>query len=124
MQNHARPRVLVADDERVIADTLAIILGKNGFDAIAVYDGEEAVNKARLWNPDLLISDVVMPRLSGVDAAIRIRAELVSCRVLLFSGMAATSDLLRDARIRGHEFEVISKPVQPEALLERLEVLV
>lgn len=124
MQTDAQPRVLVADDERVIAETLTMIFRKNGFDAAAVYDGEEAVSKARIWRPDLFVSDVMMPRLSGIEAAIRIRAELASCRVLLFSGMAVTSDLLHEAGIEGHDFEVLAKPIQPEVLLERLEVLV
>ncbi|MGB6130460.1 MAG: response regulator [Acidobacteriaceae bacterium] len=123
MRTVTRPRVLVADDERVIAETLTIILRKSGFDAASAFDGEEAVAKARSWKPDPFLSDVMMPRLGGIEAARQIRAELSSCRVLLFSGMAATSDLLSEAGAQGHDFEVLAKPVQPEALLERLEVL-
>ena len=52
-----KPKVLVADDERVIADTLAIILNQSGFDATAVYNGEKAVEAARTLKPDMLISD-------------------------------------------------------------------
>ena len=118
-QDH-RPKVLVADDERVIADTLAVILNQSGFEAAAVYDGAEAVEKARTWGPDLLVSDVVMPELSGIDAAIRICAMFPGCRVLLFSGQAATADLLADARISGHNFEVLAKPIHPNELLAHL----
>ncbi|GGG91069.1 response regulator transcription factor [Silvibacterium dinghuense] len=116
----ARPKVLVADDERVIADTLAIILNQSGFEARAVYSGEKAVDAAREWAPDMLISDVIMTDLNGIDAAIKIRSFLPSCKILLFSGQAATADLLDRARVQGHEFEILAKPVHPQDLLARL----
>jgi DNA-binding response OmpR family regulator len=115
-----KPKVLVADDERVIADTLAIILNQSGFEATAVYTGEKAVEVARTLQPDMLISDVIMTDLNGIDAAIRIREMLPGCKILLFSGQAATADLLDRARNQGHEFEILAKPVHPQDLLARL----
>jgi CheY-like chemotaxis protein len=115
-----KPKVLVADDERVIADTLAIILNQSGFDATAVYSGERAVETARTLSPDMLISDVIMTDLNGIDAAIRIRTMLPSCKILLFSGQASTADLLDRARAQGHEFEILAKPVHPQDLLAKL----
>jgi CheY-like chemotaxis protein len=115
-----KPKVLVADDERVIADTLAIILNQSGFEATAVYTGERAVEIARTLQPDMLISDVIMTDLNGIDAAIRIREMLPACKILLFSGQAATADLLDRARNQGHEFEILAKPVHPQDLLARL----
>jgi DNA-binding response OmpR family regulator len=116
----AKPRVLIADDERVIADTLAIILNQSGFEARAVYSGEKAVELAADFKPEMLISDVIMGGLSGVDAAIRIREVLPQVKILLFSGHAATSDLLGGARAKGLEFEILAKPVHPQDLLARL----
>jgi DNA-binding response OmpR family regulator len=118
--NHAKPRVLIADDERIIADTLAIILNQSGFDASAVYSGEAAVETARQLRPDMLISDVIMNDMNGIDAAIKIRTMLPSCKILLFSGQAATADLLDRARVQGHEFEILAKPVHPRDFLARL----
>jgi CheY-like chemotaxis protein len=118
--NGTKPKVLVADDEKVIADTLAIILNQNGYDASAVYTGTAAVEKAKATRPDLVISDVIMPDMNGIDAAIKIRGFLPSCKILLFSGQAATADLLEDARKRGHEFEILAKPVHPQDLLQKL----
>ena len=115
-----KPRVLVVDDERRIADTLAIILNQNGFDAMAVYTGTEAVERARDTRPDLIISDVIMPDMNGIEAAIRIRELLPGCKILLFSGQAATADLLEKARAQGHEFEILAKPVHPQDLLAKL----
>jgi CheY-like chemotaxis protein len=115
-----KPKVLVVDDERVIADTLAIILNQNGYDAAAVYTGTAAVERARSVRPDLIISDVIMPDVNGIDAAINIRKFLPGCKILLFSGQAATADLLESARDQGHEFEILAKPVHPQDLLANL----
>lgn len=120
MQDNNKPKVLVADDERVIADTLAIILNQSGFQATAVYSGEKAVEAAQSLQPDMLISDVIMNGLNGIDAAIKIRNILPSCKILLFSGQAATADLLDRARNQGHEFEILAKPVHPQDLLAKL----
>jgi CheY-like chemotaxis protein len=117
---NTKPKVLVVDDERVIADTLAIILNKAGFDASAVYTGTGAVERARSDRPDLIISDVIMPDMNGIEAAINIRAFLPGCKILLFSGQAATADLLESARAKGHDFEILAKPVHPQDLLAKL----
>jgi CheY-like chemotaxis protein len=119
-KNSAKPKVLVADDERVIADTLAIILNQSGFEATAVYSGEKAVEAAETLRPDMLISDVIMTDLNGIDAAIKIRELLPSCKILLFSGQAATADLLDRAKGQGHQFEILAKPVHPQDLLAKL----
>ena len=118
--NSSKPRVLVADDEQVIANTLAIILNQAGFEARAVYSGEKAIEALDSFKPDMLISDVIMPDLSGIDAAITVRRILPSCKILLFSGQAATADLLDKARSQGHEFEILAKPVHPQDLLAKL----
>jgi CheY-like chemotaxis protein len=117
-----RPRVLIADDERIIADTLGMILDQAGFEAATVYGGQKAVETARVFHPDVFLADVVMPGMSGIEAAIQIASMIPSCRVVLLSGQAATADLLRDARVRGHDFEILLKPVHPNQLLDRLRV--
>lgn len=117
-----KPKVLVADDEQVIANTLAMILIASNYDARAVYSGERAVEMARTFQPDVLISDVIMPGISGIEAAVEVLAMLPSCKILLFSGQAATADLLKKARAREYEFEVLSKPVHPKDLLARLQM--
>jgi CheY-like chemotaxis protein len=120
LENHAKPKVLIVDDEQVIADTLAMILDKSGFEVRSVYSGEKAVELAGTFEPDMLISDVIMFDLNGIEAAIRIRAFLPHIKILLFSGQAATADLLERARSQGYEFEILAKPVHPQDLLSRL----
>lgn len=113
-------KVLVADDEQVIANTLAIILNQAGFDARAVFSGEKAVEAIDSFRPDMLISDVIMTGMTGIEAAIVARSKLPKCKILLFSGQAATADLLEKARQQGHEFEILAKPVHPTDLLAKL----
>jgi CheY-like chemotaxis protein len=116
----SKPRVLVADDEQVIANTLAIILNQAGFEARAVFSGEKAVEILDTFQPDMLISDVIMTGMTGIEAAIITRQRLPKCKILLFSGQAATADLLEKARTQGHEFEILAKPVHPTDLLAKL----
>ena len=113
-------KVLVADDERTIANTLVAILNKAGFEAMAVYDGRAAVNAIISFRPDVLLSDVIMPEMSGIEAAVAILAICPDCRVVLFSGHGGTADLLQDAHAQGHRFEVMAKPFHPAAMLEML----
>jgi DNA-binding response OmpR family regulator len=120
MPETTKLKVLVADDEQVIANTLAIILNRAGFDARAVYSGEKLVEMAQSFEPDVLISDVVMSGTTGIEAAIEVLAKLPSCKILLFSERAATINLLERARVEGQTFEIITKPIHPNELLARL----
>jgi DNA-binding NtrC family response regulator len=122
--NRSSWRVFVVDDERVIATTLAAILQLNGFIADSFVRPFDALGAARVNPPDLLISDVVMPDISGVELAIQMKAICPDCKVLLFSGQAATADLLLAAREQGHDFRLLSKPVHPTELLAQVDKLV
>jgi CheY-like chemotaxis protein len=110
-------RVIVIDDETRISSTLVEILRGEGFEAVAASTGEEALGLARDFRPDVVLSDVIIPGLNGVEVGIQLRSMFPKCRVILFSGQAATLDLLKDARARGHEFEILAKPIKPAALL-------
>jgi CheY-like chemotaxis protein len=112
--------VLIVDDEKNIADTVALILQGAGYAAQAAYDGSVALAMTRDGPPDLILTDVLMPGMNGIDLAIAARRQFPSCQVLLFSGQAASADMLEDARLRGHDFEVLAKPIEPDDLLERI----
>jgi len=86
-----KPVVLVVDDERVIANS-----------------------------PELLLTDVAMPGMNGIDLAIAVRKAIPECRVLLFSGQATTAGLLADAHEAGHDFTTLQKPLHPKELLVRI----
>jgi DNA-binding response OmpR family regulator len=113
-------RVFVVDDEPIISTTMAMILRQEGFESHAFELPMEALRTSREIAPDLLVTDVNMPLLSGIELAIQVREYCPKCAVLLFSGVASTSDLLEKARSRGHNFEVLAKPVHPLELLDKI----
>ena len=112
-----RPRVLVVDDETAIADTTATILSMSGYAAMAAYDGNDALEISLVAPPHIVITDVVLPGMNGIELAITIRRVYPDCQILLFSGQASTVDLLAKAGRAGHHFTLLSKPLPPERLL-------
>ena len=113
-----RPRVLVVDDETVIADTVVEILCQGGYAATAAYDGNSALETALISPPELVITDVTLPGMNGIELAITIKRVYPECQVLLFSGRATTADLVAAASRAGHRFTLLEKPVPPNLLVE------
>jgi DNA-binding NtrC family response regulator len=87
---------------------------------MTAYHGESALEHDRTVHPDVLISYFVMPEMTGVELAIAVTETVPGCKVLLFSGQAATVDLLEKARHRGHDFTILTKPVHPTDMLRRI----
>jgi CheY-like chemotaxis protein len=116
-----RSKVLLVDDQKLIVDTLSEILENAGFEVVAAYDGWEALGAATRFRPDHLVTDVLMPRLNGVELAIAIRNIYPTVKILLFSGQAGISEILDDADRRGFRFEVLAKPVHPLKLIHYLK---
>jgi DNA-binding NtrC family response regulator len=117
-------RVFVVDDEEIIASSLAAILRLHGgLHAKSFSDPLAALEFSYLETPDLLITDLLMPQLSGVDLAIEMRRHCPDCKVLLFSGHAASTESLKAARAQGYAFEFLAKPVHPADLLAKIRDL-
>ena len=110
--------VFVVDDEPVIGSTLAVILNRSGYTAISFTN--HALKEAGISTPTLLISDVFMPQMTGVELAIQIRAIAPEVKLLLFSGQAATSNLLEEAKMSGYDFTLLSKPIHPADLFKAI----
>ena len=115
--------VLVVDDEQLVADSLAWILNLKGFNACSVYSGSEAIRHSVINPIDILISDVVMEGMSGIDTAIGICRLFPNCKVLLLSGNIETSELLKAAHDLGHDFDILAKPVHPDVIIEKLKAM-
>lgn len=122
MGSRAMPRILVVDDEPTITDTLSVILRLNGYETMPAYSGEEAVRLASEFRPDFLLSDIRMPGISGIDAALAIRDFLPQCPVLFISGHSL-AEIMADGRIDRYGFEVLSKPVAPPVLLNKVAAM-
>ncbi len=117
-------KVLIVDDEKVVAESTSEIFRIAGHEAFSVTSAREALSVALEIQPDILITDVVMPGETGIDLAIKITRDLPSCKILLISGQAETSNLLEDARNQGFEFEILAKPHWPPDLIKKAEDLV
>jgi DNA-binding NtrC family response regulator len=115
-----RPVVLVVDDECAIADSLSEILNRSGHSAVAAYDASSALEIALLKPPEVLITDVVLPGMSGIELAIAMRRIYPDCKIILFSGNAATTAMLESATRAGHNFVLLNKPVHPSEMLSRV----
>jgi CheY-like chemotaxis protein len=116
-------RVYVVDDEGVIASTVAAILNISGFYATAFTAPDDAIAAAQLDCPSLLVTDVAMPGMNGIELAIRFQTNCPSCKILLFSGQASTGDLLEEAGKQGRDFRLLTKPVHPADLLAAIREL-
>jgi CheY-like chemotaxis protein len=113
-------QVFVVDDDPVIASTTAAILEFGGYEARCFVNPLEALQAARTVKPDLVIADVIMPGLSGIDLAVHLWEQCPNCKVMLLSGQIETTDLLETARKQGYHFEVLAKPIHPDRLLARI----
>ena len=114
-------KVFVVDDEPVIASTVATILRMSGFTVLSFTDPVKALAYALVEAPNLIVSDVVMPGLSGVELALQIKALCPQCKVLLFSGQANTVNFLHDAERLGENFHIMPKPLRPSDLLRAIK---
>jgi len=118
-----KPKILVVDDERVIADTITEILNESGFDATPAYSGDAAIKVIQENCPDVVLTDVVMPGINGVEVAKFVADTCSNAKVLLFSGQAAISEFLSQVNELGYSFECLAKPLHPDELIEKLRAL-
>lgn len=123
MPEQPKSTIYIVDDERLIADTLATIMRNAGYAAEAFYNPRELLAAFTTRVPDLVLSDVVMPEMTGLELALVLQEEHTAVHCLLISGQAQTSILLDAARDRGQNFDVLTKPVHPSELLGRIRSL-
>jgi YesN/AraC family two-component response regulator len=111
-------RVLVVDDERLVADTLTLIFGKSGFEAQAAYSANHAMERAREFKPHLLLCDITMPGKDGLALVNEISQELPDCRILILTGFYSNLKIVRDeAKRLSVPLTILTKPCQPDELL-------
>lgn len=111
-------RVLVVDDDRLVADTLAQIFTKSGFDSRAVYSADEALVCARGFIPDLLLCDVTMPGRDGLALVCDITHELPACRIIVLTAFYSNLKKVREQSSKlARPVGILTKPCQPSELL-------
>jgi CheY-like chemotaxis protein len=111
-------RVLVVDDECLVADTLGLIFRKHGFDTRVSYSASSALESARSFQPDLLLCDITMPERSGLELMADINREIPHCRVLVLTGYYSNLPRVREQSHRMRRpAQVLTKPCHPIDLL-------
>lgn len=113
--------VLVVDDEPSIRLTCSAILQMHGFRTASAENGEQALHMAFDLRPDVVLTDVIMPEMNGIQLAIALQEALPGTPVVLFSGNTETADVLAGARAQGYSFKILAKPVGVNELLEAVK---
>lgn len=113
-------RIFVVDDEPVIASSLGSILRVEGFNVTTFTDPRQALDAILAQPPDLLIAEVVLPKVPGLDLAITVQENCPTCRVLLLSGQPDAMKMIEEARAKGHDFEVLAKPISPAEIISKI----
>jgi adenylate cyclase len=114
------PLILVADDNEANVDILATRLGAKGYDVIVARDGEESLARARSELPDLILLDIMMPKLDGLEVCRRLKhdANLPFIPVILVTAKADTKDVVAGLEAGGDEY--LTKPIDQAALVARV----
>jgi DNA-binding response OmpR family regulator len=114
-------KILVIDDDHLVRYTISKILQRNGFDVVTASDGKRGMAVFRTENPDVVITDIIMPEQEGAETIIMMRHERPQVRIIAISGGARTRniDYLEMARALGAD-DVIRKPFEADELLSKL----
>jgi DNA-binding response OmpR family regulator len=113
-------KILIAEDERDIRELILFTLRYGGFDVTAVTNGEEAVEAARRENPDLILLDVRMPKLTGYDACRRLKADPLLRHIPVVFLSAKGQEAEVQTGLEAGAIEYILKPFSPDQLNKRV----
>lgn len=107
-------RVLLVDDEASVRKTFSLLLAREGYDLRAAESAEEALAVAREWHPDVLVSDILMPGMSGVELVAAVKLVLPNCQAILATAAPNIESAAEAVRLQA--FDYLMKPVTGEAL--------
>jgi DNA-binding response OmpR family regulator len=123
-EQHTKIRIMIVDDDARVANSLMAVLNLSGYECYGVYNPADAIAAAESFQPDIVLSDVMMPGINGIELCEQIKQMLPACRVLLLSGEVSTAHtLIQDSRKHGYNFELLAKPVRPQELVAKIEHL-
>lgn len=117
IRNRFRPLALVVEDDPVIATTVAAILNCSGLAALYETDAYSALETAMIIPPEIVVSDLALPGMNGLDLATEIIRAVPDCEAILFAGQLTGEGLASRIRAPGCPISVLSKPVHPAELL-------
>lgn len=109
-------KILVCDDDKELVEAIEIYLTQEGYEVLKAYDGEEAIQTLKKEHVDLLIMDVMMPRLDGIRATLKIREEN-SLPIIILSAKSEDADKILGLNIGADDY--VTKPFNPLELVAR-----
>ena len=119
-----KQRVLVIDDDRLVADTLTLIFQANGYDSEAVYSAAEGLARARTFAPELLLCDVTMPEENGLQLVEKLQHEMPQCKLLMLTAYSSNHIKVEQHASRTNlPLKLLNKPCRPEVLLREAQSL-
>ena len=111
-------KILIVDDEKEIRDLIEIYLKSEGYETLKAADGEEALNILNREDPDLIILDIMMPKMNGIDACLKIREER-QMPIIMLSAKSEDADKILGLNIGADDY--ITKPFNPLELVARVK---
>lgn len=119
-----KQRILVVDDDKLVADTLSMVFIANGFEAEASYSAAAALDRARTFEPSMMVCDVTMPQRNGLELVQDMDREMPNCKILMLTAYASNLAKVGEQSQRMRRpLSVLSKPCRPEVLLQELHSL-
>lgn len=115
-------KILTVDDEPDVRRLIEIKLKKAGFEVITAADGEEGVEKAKAEKPDLILMDVMMPKMDGFTAVQKIKSEMKPAPLVMMLTAKGTEDDVMQGLVGGAD-DYITKPFAPRELIARVKVM-
>ena len=117
------PRILIADDNAQNVELLEAYLAAGDWDIHTAADGEETLDQVRDWHPDLILLDIMMPKISGFEVCKRLRADPATrdIAVLMITGLDQPSDM--DKAVDAGTDDFVTKPIKKPELLLRVRSL-
>ncbi len=110
--------ILIVDDDPAVAESLRMLVSRQGHHARVAQSAEEAFELIASWQPELAVLDVMLPGISGVEFAKFLRGAHPACEIALISGHPGTKDLVECAQAGGkNPLQILPKPVDPELIV-------
>lgn len=110
-------KVLIVDDAPAVAESLALVLSREGFGIKVAHSAEDAMGLVTDWQPDVAFVDIMLPGSNGIEFSDTLKGMYPRCEISLMSGHPATVDLMENERLHGRELSVLPKPFEPDRFI-------